>query len=537
MQRTITTIIFLVACILLITSYFFYRSSKANYLEQNNRLLKVMKEQAHHFLLHPEQELRLIETTITRELDDASIQDEVLYVLNHFSYINRVEKIDDDGKIIATFPEKLQLIGLDYSKNPVYTTAISIEPDTCVFGGTFIDPIVGSPVMTITLKSRNNTYLVGYLDLSQLESAFSTLEDADFTYAILDEKGHYLLYPDKDYITQRKVDPSFEDIVNDRVVNGTIVLHDNQRKILQFDEIASTGWYLIIYQNLSKMIDPIIDSIIFLTIAFLLIVIFTSISITSALSRVQKTLLNFIKLTKNVTAGDYESKSIEYDYIEFHELSANFQQMVSEIEIREEEIIHLNNALENSYLETVVLLAKTIEAKDSYTGDHCERVKKYALRIGEKIGLSIEDLIELEQGSLLHDIGKLNIPESVLSKPGSLTDSEYSLIKKHSEFGYELIKDIPNLEHAKEIVLYHHERYDGKGYPKGLKGDEIPLFARIVCIVDAFDAMTSSRVYRPVHYSLEKAIIELKTHRNNQFDGLLVDVFIECLNEDAIEGQ
>lgn len=531
-SQTIIYITVVLICLSAISSYFFYQSSKESFLRQNDRLLSVMTQQAKHFLIHPEEELKLIESTLSKSTNDEVLQDEVLFILRRFSYIYRIEHLDEQGKIIQTFPSKNDFYGLDYSRNPIYTRAKTKKAFDIVFGGTFIDPIAGHPAMSITLKARDGSYIVGYLNLSQLKEAFDSAEFDTIVYAILDNSGHYLLHPDDSYVLQRKVDSYFIDIKRNVLTSGSLVKYNNDSHILQYQEIPSTGWLLMIYQDTDEMITPILILIIIVVMALLFLTVIMSVSINSILGKVESILLEFIKMTKSVSRGKYNIETSHHNYIEFQELSGNFQLMIGEIESREEEINTLNSELENSYLETVLLLAKAIEAKDTYTGDHCDRVKNYALLIGNKIGLNPDELYQLEQGSLLHDIGKLNIPESILNKEGRLSNDEYELVKTHSLHGYELIKDIPNLSKAKDIVLYHHERIDGAGYPHGLKGNEIPLFARIVCIADAYDAMMSLRAYRHYSHTYEEAIQELKSNRDKQFDSFLVDIFINCLREE-----
>lgn len=512
-KKNLFTIILTVLLTGITTSYFLYQSSKENYLSQNNRLLTLMNGQVSHFLEHPEEELRLIETTLySNTMEKSALQNEILFILDRFSYIYRLEHLDQSGTIIDSYPENKYVKGLDYSRNPIYTGAKDIDAYESVFGGTFIDPVEGHPSMSITMKNRDGSLLVGYLNLSQLKHAFNFKETPDTVYAIVDSTGHYLLHPNMDWVLQRTVDPNFMAVKRGSIQNGSILKYQNISTIIHYQEIPSTAWYLLVYQDTQMMYAPIFTSLLILAGAIILIAFVTSISIRGILSNMEHTLLNFIHMTNNISRGKYDHKKLLYDYIEFQELSANFQQMMSEVEIREEEIHLLNTQLENSYLNTVFLLATTIEAKDAYTGDHCERVKYYAMMIGQKLNLSKDDLHQLSQGSLLHDIGKLSIAESVLTKAGALTDEEYEQIKQHSQCGYDLIKEIPQYDKAKEIVLYHHERMDGKGYPEGLSGNNIPLLARIVCIADAFDAMMSKRVYREHPHSLEEAIAELKNH-------------------------
>ncbi len=161
---------------------------------------------------------------------------------------------------------------------------------------------------------------------------------------------------------------------------------------------------------------------------------------------------------------------------------------------------------------------------------HGERLWQYAECIGRKLCLSQDDLINLEVLCKLHDVGKLLIREDVLMKSSSLTDEEWRLIKEHPDIGYKMIYTVPRLMHIAELIRHHHERWDGKGFPCHLAGDNIPLLCRIISVVDAYDAMTSERVYCEA-VSIEDAIIELIEHAGSQFDPLIVDVFLQVLND------
>ena len=151
-----------------------------------------------------------------------------------------------------------------------------------------------------------------------------------------------------------------------------------------------------------------------------------------------------------------------------------------------------------------------------------------AVKIGKYLGLEMSRIDELKIAADLHDIGKIGISEEILLKPGKLTEDEYKIIKTHSEKGYRIIKASSELKEVAESVLYHHERLDGRGYPIGLKGEEIPLLSRIISVCDSYDVMTSDRVYKKA-MSKEDAIEELKRCSGTQFDPSLVKVFIECI--------
>lgn len=189
---------------------------------------------------------------------------------------------------------------------------------------------------------------------------------------------------------------------------------------------------------------------------------------------------------------------------------------------------NLITEIKKTYFSIIMALVKSIELKDSYTSGHSQRVMEYSLMLGKKLNLSTKELEILRYGSILHDIGKLAIPDDVLLKPGKLTDLEYDLIKSHSERGEEFIGDLEFLKNTLSIIRNHHERIDGKGYPDGLKGDEIEQLTKIVTIADAYDAMTSKRAYKDT-LSKKDAIKELIKHKGSQFDPYLVEKFIEVI--------
>ncbi|OGN95482.1 MAG: hypothetical protein A2Z77_07190 [Chloroflexi bacterium RBG_13_51_36] len=176
-------------------------------------------------------------------------------------------------------------------------------------------------------------------------------------------------------------------------------------------------------------------------------------------------------------------------------------------------------------LSEVYDIASAVEAKDPYTYGHSKKVNIYAVALAEKIGLSPDEVSVLSAAALLHDIGKVGVPDRVLNKKGKLTKEDWEAIKAHPKLGANIIGNIPRLAAAVNSILYHHERWDGTGYPEGLKKEEIPLEARILALVDSFEAMTSARPYRPA-LSLEEVITELRQGAGLQFDPKLVEVFI-----------
>ena len=182
--------------------------------------------------------------------------------------------------------------------------------------------------------------------------------------------------------------------------------------------------------------------------------------------------------------------------------------------------------LNSTTFATLEAFSETIEQKDAYTKGHCSRVRTIAVSIARALNLPHSNVMIIEGGSLLHDIGKIGIPETILNKTSSLTKEEYDIIKTHPEAGERIIRSIEMFQPYRPIIRSHHERIDGKGYPDGLKGDQIPLDVRIVSLADAFDAMTSSRAYRSA-LPTELAVEEIKLFSGTQFDPDLVNLFID----------
>ena len=193
------------------------------------------------------------------------------------------------------------------------------------------------------------------------------------------------------------------------------------------------------------------------------------------------------------------------------------------------ELQETNAKLEKAYLETIETLRFTVEAKDTYTRGHSDRVSEYSVLLGKYLGLSDDDIHLLRVGGLFHDIGKIGVPDSILLKTSKLTDDEYSEIKNHPKIGAQILSNATIFEKAIPIVKHHHERYDGFGYPEKLSGENIPYLARIAAVADSFDAMTSRRTYRD-SMPLDVVKVELEKNKGTQFDPNIADKFLDILN-------
>ena len=194
------------------------------------------------------------------------------------------------------------------------------------------------------------------------------------------------------------------------------------------------------------------------------------------------------------------------------------------------ELVQAYEQITLSYEFTLEALVAMLDAREEATGKHSVRVRNLSLVIGQTMGLSDEALGHLARGTLLHDIGKISIPDAILLKPGKLTDEEWVIMKQHVQTGHKIIQSCDYLAPAAEIILQHHEQYDGSGYPNGLSGEEICLGARIFSVIDAYDAMRSVRSYKD-SMSKEDAVEELRRCRGSHFDPAVVDVFLDKLQD------
>lgn len=249
-------------------------------------------------------------------------------------------------------------------------------------------------------------------------------------------------------------------------------------------------------------------------------------------------------LTIRTGAYDYVTKPFQKDelssciqralerrrlIIENRRYQQNLETLVSD---RTQAMERALKRLEQTYDQTIRALGAALDLRDTETENHCARVACYSVRLAQALGVSDEtDLRNLRWGAYLHDIGKIGVPDAVLLKPDRLTEPEYTVIKTHSALGYRVLSDIPFLNAAVEVVLHHHERFGGGGYPHGLSGHDIPLVARVFAVADAVDAMTSDRPYKDA-LTWEEVGVELQRHSAGQFDPKVVEGFLSVPSDE-----
>ena len=226
---------------------------------------------------------------------------------------------------------------------------------------------------------------------------------------------------------------------------------------------------------------------------------------------------------------EFINRTLEKKYYNtMEEYNTSMEKKVEEKtrEVKEQEL-----RTKELFIQTVTALSEAVDAKDRYTSGHSKRVAKYSRMIAERLGKSKEEQDEIYRAGLLHDVGKIRIPAEIINKPGKLTEEEYNVIKVHSITGYHILKGISDSSGIAIAAKYHHERYDGKGYPNGLSGENIPEVARILAVADAYDAMASNRSYRK---ALPQELVrsEIEKGKNSQFDPYIAEVMLKMIDED-----
>jgi len=418
---------------------------------------------------------------------------------------------------------------------------------------TISDPIHsnsdGTYQMVIAIPINYNYEVVGVvigtIPMENIEQSIYSLNIEGHGYGMLINKyGKVILHPRSAEIPYDNFF-DYTGINNFTGKNGFIQYEDFNKikKYGFFKELEQTELFAVISINQSDLYSPITKLFTqnFKIFAFVLILLLfiTNIIIKNAL----KPINILIDGMKKAEEGEYTLQVPADKVDEIGHIAIQFNKTIEAISFRDEELQALNEELATSfeeihatsdkllksYFDIIRALVKAMELKDTYTKGHSERVMEYSLMLGEKINLASRELEILRHGSILHDIGKLGIPDNVLLKADTLDDEEYNLIKKHPEKGEAFIGNLEFLQDCLQIIRNHHERMDGMGYPDGVKEDEIPQLVKIVTIADSYDAMTTKRAYKKP-LNKKDAINELVRCKGSQFDPYLVDQFIEVIS-------
>lgn len=443
------------------------------------------------------------------------------------------------------------------------------SPDQVYWSSPYIDAGEdGALVLTLSKAVVHDGRLLGVIGMDIKLEAFSRM--INYVYAndsgsviILDQWGQVITHPDTGMLAGNISGRQWvRDTLNSEEGTGSFY-EKGQQVVYAHATLPETGWKLIgiqevnlagLFKNLRMMT---IGTAVMMALVMLLGGLLTA-------RYIMKPLRKLMEAIQGVSEGDLNARSRLDSTDELGAISKAFDRMLDwlaemnierdghletlteqnqEISLQKQEIHALyemtdamNQELETSifklqegYLATVRSLANAIEANDEYTRGHCDRVSRFAKDLGKAADFTARELKNLEYASILHDVGKLGIPDTLINKPGRLTEEEFQLVRRHPAIGAEILDGVAFLEESRTILLQHHERVDGGGYPAGLSGDAIHPAARILAIADSYDAMTSNRPYRMAPLSHEEALKELERGRGTQFDPFLTDRFIAMM--------
>ena len=280
--------------------------------------------------------------------------------------------------------------------------------------------------------------------------------------------------------------------------------------------------------------DKVIDSQVTLEVFYIgLLLIISAVILAIAFGKILKEDTKIIiGNIKNIENGEYENTSIINRPDELGEISYAMKNMSSSIKDGINEIESLSDEIINTQKEIIYTMGEIAETRSKETGNHVKRVAEYSKLLALKLGISSDEAEMLKLASPMHDIGKVGIPDNILNKPGKLTPEEFEIMKTHAQLGYEMLKHSskPILQAAAIVSKEHHEKYNGNGYPKGLKGEEIHIFARITAVADVFDALGSDRIYKKA-WEDEKIFELFNSEKGEHFDPKIIDIFFENLEE------
>jgi putative nucleotidyltransferase with HDIG domain len=283
----------------------------------------------------------------------------------------------------------------------------------------------------------------------------------------------------------------------------------------------SDDWIVVLGRDERSMLQPLVEFqrtlLGFLVLTVALVLWLSLVGIRQSM----EPLARLREGTRRLAAKDFSARVLISSGDEFEELAGSFNYMAQQVGTLVEELRDLN-------WSTITTLARTIDAKSSWTAGHSERVSQMSVAIAKVMGLPAVELERLYRGGLLHDIGKIGVPLSIIDKKGRLTDEEMAVMKSHVTIGARILEPLTALKDVLPIVLYHHERFDGKGYEAGLRGTDIPFLARILCVADSYDAMRSDRPYRAGR-SPDETLEEIALCTGSQFDPDVVEAFVEYM--------
>ncbi len=451
-------------------------------------------------------------------------------------------------QISRTEVEKLsaQVSGNFKEKKLIYGSPQQIEGN-----GEIVLPVV-SPVFIQGELAATVTALVSLRELQTIMTESMPSSEADLWQSglpiifVVDEEGRAVFHPDKQIVAARRNFSNLrivqewhatKDQIQSALMPFETEYNGENYKMLGSYSTADFGkqikFGVIVMQSENRALASVGEMRFYtwmISLAFAILAVIVGFILARQLT---KPLQNLVSAAKKIASGDLSSRIKPLKIKEINTLGEAFNTMSGELE---EHIANLAKAARENhelFVGTVKALAAAIDGKDRYTRGHSERVCRVSVAIGQRLGLDEKELETLRISALLHDVGKIGIDDSILKKPSALTDEEYEIMKTHPQQGYKIMKNIPAMKDFLPGMYMHHEMINGQGYPQGLKGDQIPLQAKIVSVADTFDAMTIDRPYSK-GMELKAALERIGTFVGTRYDGKVVEALVEACNDGQI---
>lgn len=454
----------------------------------------------------------------------------VLYKTNDYTISDYFYKENSEIKYEPIKPEKVKryMTGQKGHLFKLYPPSIyNVGNKERILGSTAYDIDSGSQVLGEGLVAVD--YVSDFFN--QLLAEIKIYSDCEAV--MVSSNGNIVATTDKTSIgmplkqEKPELDSEFSDLLKSGKL-GTIVERDQYFMIIKpiQSQMLSEKWYVIfkVMKSSTGFVDSgLIQKMTFIWVGFGLIMMLIIIaSIVHELSPINDILL----VLRKADQGYIKQRINIQSRSDLSSIADATNALLDKVELSYIE-------KERQFMNTITTLASAIDAKDHYTGGHSDRVALYSKAIAEAYGLSDKEIADIYVGATLHDIGKISIPDHIISKTEKLTNEEYERIQQHPKSGYLMVQDLDFLGSARQIILHHHEKYNGKGYPEGLKADSINIGSRIVAVADSFDAITSFRTYRKT-LTQEEAVNEIVRNSGTQFDPMAVDAFIKCIENETI---
>src|SRR5580658_3896570 len=415
------------------------------------------------------------------------------------------------------------------------------------------DPLALAPdnrpafVIAVPLKDINDNFTGMLAAVVSLEPILQQLQNASVrgrTVFVIDHFGHIVAHPDtKNFVPGTDVSSDYSKVVEQvltlpRELRTTATIRFTQKEKNRQVEMIGTystfpemNWAVIAQRSLKQArADAGVNELNRQALAFVTVVIFAAILLGYFFAvGISGPIRGLAASTRAISRGEFHQRSAVRGASEISELAENFNKMAGDIE---EYIERLKEAAEENrelFIGSIRMLAAAIDEKDPYTRGHSGRVAKYSTLVGQELGLSPEALDTLRISALLHDVGKIGVEDRVLKKPGALTAEEFTLMKQHTVKGANIMRPVSQLKEMLPGIELHHEHMDGRGYPYGLSGPQIPMMARIIGVADTLDAMTTNRPYQSA-MDLDYALGKIKSLTGSKFDAVVVNALESAIN-------